>query len=199
MNVNRIDNNSFKGNIILREKMFPQKGSQIVATELKELVETFQQRTANQSGTMFVQKITKDVFNHSAPYQMNTYFKNGNYTDALAVNDEHLFEAFKNPNYNFNVKEAIDKLVCIFNRFKEREQVVTEEIKPIKDKIIALQKELKEKKTLIDTKPFEHEILSSAQPEINGQNLLDFGLCYDYFDDIEDCLKLQNKIITDAK
>ena len=199
MNINKIDNNSFKGKLILREQMFPQKNSKVVPSELKELVETFEKRTANQSGTMFVQKITKDLYGLTMPRQMNTYFKNGNYTDAMAVADEQLFEAFNFSEPKFSIKETAEKLINIFNRYKEREKVVEEDIKPLQEKINLLQKELKNKKHQIETKDFEYEIVSSAQPDINGQNLLNNGLCYDYFKDIDDCLKLQNKTIAEAE
>jgi len=199
MNINKIDNNSFKGKLILREQMFPNKNSKVVPSELKELVETFEKRTANQSGTMFVQKITKDLYGLTMPRQMNTYFKNGNYTDAMAVADEKLFEAFNFSEPKFSIKETAEKLINIFNRYKEREQVVEEEIKPLQEKINLLQKELKNKKHQIETKDFEYEIVSSAQPDINGQSLLNNGLCYDYFKDIDDCLKLQNKTIAEAE
>lgn len=199
MNINKVDNNSFKGKLILRERMFPRRNSQIDASELKELVEAFEKRTANQSGTMFVQKVTKDSWGLTLPRQMNTYFKNGDYTDAIAVADEQLFETMDSPVRKFTVQDAVEKFVSIFRRFKEREKIVIEEIKPIQDKINELQKELEEKRSQIDTKEFNYKILSSAQPYINGQDILDYGLKYDYFNDIDESLKLQNKTISGVK
>ena len=187
MNVNRVTNTNFEGKLILKKNAIPRKNFEYAQGLLKELVEGFAKETEGKDGTLLVTGITKNPYYANRPFQLNTYFKNGNYTDAIAIKDDGLFQA----NYTSqgmtkeSVAAAKDKLVKLFEIFKEREAVVQEKLTPLKEKIDNLLSEYKETRKIAEDLSKKHkniEIIDTAQPVINDKKTIKCGVDYNSFE-----------------
>lgn len=199
MKLETVNQQSFKGTIVLKSGMYPRKEFEVVPEELKEIVDSFETKTAGKDGTLLVTGLTKDPFaSHRDPLQMNTYFKNGSYTDAIAVNDNGVFESNSYITGFENVKNAVDKLVKIFDVYKQRETYVTTELQPLEKQIADLQHSYKSKRQTFlekmksDVKQIQ--IVDEAQHSLNGRKGLELGHEFDYFD-IDELAKAQNEKI----
>lgn len=185
MNINQTRQNpNFTGKLILSDSIYPRKKYEVVPKYLKTIVDEFEKRTAGEDGTMFVAGLTKNPYKISyKELQMNTYFSNNGYKDAIAVRDNGLFASNWTHEGFYDVNGAINKFVKLFEIFKHRETYVTKTVNPTKRKWA-------KPKRLLDILKYDYEILlkqklgkldimAEAQPTINGKDKLALGSSFD--------------------
>ena len=185
MNINPTRQNpNFTGKLILSDSIYPRKKYEVVPKYLKTIVDEFEKRTAGEDGTMFVAGLTKNPYKISyKELQMNTYFSNKGYKDAIAVRDNGLFASNWTQEGFYDVNGAINKFVKLFEIFKHRETYVTQTVNPIK-------RRWAKPKRLLDILKYDYEILlkqklgkldimAEAQQTINGKDKLALGSSFD--------------------
>lgn len=184
MNIPQINQNqNFTGKLILSDSIYPRKKYQVVPKYLKKIVDEFERQTAGEEGTMFVAGLTKNPYKISYDdLQMNTYFNNNGYKDAIAVRDNGLFASNWTKDGFDDVKGAIDKFVNLFRIFKHRELFVEMSEK--------LEQKLNKQRGILDILKYDYErslwakldrldIVAEAQTKINGLETLKLGSSYD--------------------
>lgn len=177
-------NQNFTGKLILSDSIYPRRKYEVVPKFLKTIVDEFEKRTAGENGTMFVAGLTKNPYKISyKELQMNTYFRNKDYKDAIAVRDNGLFASNWTKEGFYDVNGAINKFVKIFEVFKHRESFVNKAVNPVKRKWT-------NPKRILDILKYDYEmmlkkklgkldIMAEAQKTINGNDKLALGSSFD--------------------